>query len=38
MNFLELKDISERYLELVNPVSPEKVLTVGRVLGLQRSS
>ncbi len=35
MNFLELKDISERCLELVNPTSPEKILTVGRVLGLK---
>jgi len=35
MKFLELKDISERYLELVNPTSPEKILTVGRVLGLK---
>lgn len=34
MNFLELKDISERCLELVNPTSPEKILIVGRVLGL----
>jgi SAM-dependent methyltransferase len=38
MKFLELKDISERYLELVNPTSPEKVLTVGRVLGLRPGS
>ena len=34
MNFFELFDISERYLELLNPTSPEKVLEVGRVLGL----
>jgi hypothetical protein len=34
MNFLGLKNISERELELINPTSPEKVLTVGRVLGL----
>jgi SAM-dependent methyltransferase len=38
MKFLELKDISERYLELVNPTSPEKILTVGRVLGLNEGS
>lgn len=35
MDFLELKDISERYLELLNPTSAEKVLAVGRALGLQ---
>jgi ubiquinone/menaquinone biosynthesis C-methylase UbiE len=35
MNFFDLKDISERYLELVNPTSPEKVLLAGQVLGLQ---
>ncbi len=26
MNFLEIKNISERYLDLVNPTSPEKIL------------
>lgn len=35
MQFLDLKDISERYMELVNPSSPEKVLAIGRVLGLR---
>jgi SAM-dependent methyltransferase len=35
MEFLQLKDISERYMELVNPISPEKVLTVGRIAGLE---
>jgi cyclopropane fatty-acyl-phospholipid synthase-like methyltransferase len=34
MNFLGLKDISERYLELVNPISSEKVLAIGEVAGL----
>jgi SAM-dependent methyltransferase len=34
MEFLELKDISERHLELVNPTTPEKVLTAGRVAGM----
>lgn len=38
MNFLELFDISEKYLELLNPTSPEKVLEVGRVLGLSSRS
>lgn len=35
MNFLELKDISERYLELLNPTTPEKILTAGRVAGMR---
>ncbi len=30
MNFLDLKDISERTMELVNPTSPEKILKVGQ--------
>ena len=36
MNFFELKDISEHSIELVNPLSPEKVLHVGATLGLNR--
>lgn len=35
MEFLDLKDISEKYLELVNPTSTEKVLAAGRYAGLQ---
>jgi SAM-dependent methyltransferase len=35
MEFLDLKDISERYMELINPTSHEKVLTAGRYAGLQ---
>ncbi|NPV07846.1 MAG: class I SAM-dependent methyltransferase [Anaerolineae bacterium] len=38
MNFFDLVNISERYMELVNPASPEKVLEVGRVLGLNADS
>jgi len=34
MDFLQLKDISERLMELVNPISSEKVLKVGQVLAL----
>jgi SAM-dependent methyltransferase len=34
MNFLELKDIAERNIELVNPISAEKILTIGRVAGM----
>ncbi len=36
MNFLELKDVSERYLDLANPTTPEKILTAGRVAGLKK--
>jgi len=35
MEFLELKDISERYMELINPTSTEKILKVGKVLNLK---
>jgi SAM-dependent methyltransferase len=35
MNFLDLKTISERHIELINPTSPEKILAAGRVAGLQ---
>jgi len=34
MNFLDLKDIAERYLEIVNAISPEKILTIGRMAGM----
>lgn len=35
MNFLELKNISEKNMELVNPTSPEKVLKAGQIAGLK---
>lgn len=38
MEFLELKSISERYLELVNPTTPEKLLRAGRVAGMREGS
>mgnify|MGYP005847570893 CR=1 FL=1 len=38
MRLLDLKDISERYMELINPSCPEKLLQVGRVLGLSPHS
>jgi len=38
MKFLELKDISERYIELVNPTSPQKVLTIGQMASLKVGS
>ncbi|KPL16105.1 MAG: hypothetical protein AMJ93_16075 [Anaerolineae bacterium SM23_84] len=34
MEFFELKNISERYLELVNPSTPEKIVLAGRVAGM----
>lgn len=38
MNFFELKDISEKYLELINPTSLEKVVSAGKYLGLKKGS
>lgn len=35
MKFFELKDISDRYMELVNPTSPQKVLTIGQMADLK---
>ncbi len=34
MNFLELKDIAERDLEIINPISAEKILAIGRMAGM----
>jgi len=34
MNFLDLYDIAERQIELVNPTSPEKIITIGRFAGM----
>ncbi len=34
MEFLELKNISERHLDLLNPTTPEKILAAGRVAGM----
>ena len=34
MDFLALKNISERHMEMVNPISHEKVLKAGQILGL----
>ena len=35
MNFLDLKDIAERDLEIVNPISPGKILTIGKMAGMR---
>jgi cyclopropane fatty-acyl-phospholipid synthase-like methyltransferase len=37
MDFLQFKNISERFMELVNPFSAEKVLEIGRILSLKIS-
>lgn len=34
MDFFDLKDIAERYLEIVNAISPEKILAIGRMAGM----
>jgi SAM-dependent methyltransferase len=34
LNFFDLVNISERYMELLNPSTPEKMMAVGRVLRL----
>lgn len=38
MDFLELKNISERYLELLNPTTPDKVLSLGEAAGMREGS
>lgn len=38
MEFFDLKNISERFLEIVNPTSEEKILKIGAVLGLNENS
>jgi SAM-dependent methyltransferase len=35
MDFFALKNISEKYMEIVNPMVPEKLMKVGRILGLK---
>jgi protein-L-isoaspartate O-methyltransferase len=38
MEFFDLVNISERYLELINPTTSEKVVKIGKVLGLKEGS
>jgi SAM-dependent methyltransferase len=38
VEFFDLVNISERYMELINPSTPEKLLRVGRVAGLNNKS
>jgi ubiquinone/menaquinone biosynthesis C-methylase UbiE len=38
MEWYKLYDIAERYMELINPTSPEKVIEAGKHLGLKKGS
>ena len=38
MDFFELKNISERFIDLINPSSPEKMIRIGEILGLHPES
>lgn len=38
MQFLDLMDIAERYMEIVNPSTPEKVLRVGQMAGMKHGT
>lgn len=38
MTPLEMRNIAERYLELVNPTTPEKVIHIGRVAGMKEGA
>jgi SAM-dependent methyltransferase len=35
MQFLDLKDISEQFMELVNPTTPEKIIKAGQIAGIK---
>jgi len=35
VKFLDLKDISEQFMELLNPTSPEKIIKTGQIAGLK---
>ena len=38
MEIFDFFNISERHIELINPFSPEKILTVGKILGLKKGA
>ncbi len=38
MKFFDLVNISEKYMEIINPSSPEKLLTIGEILGIDQSN
>jgi SAM-dependent methyltransferase len=38
MDFFDLKNISERYMEILNPSTSEKILKVGEISGLKEGS
>jgi len=35
MQFLDLKDISEQFMELINPTTPEKIIKAGEMAGMK---
>lgn len=35
MNFFDLVNISEQYMQIINPSTPEKILRAGKVMGLR---
>ena len=35
MQFLDLKDISEQFIELLNPTTPEKIIKAGQMAGMK---
>jgi ubiquinone/menaquinone biosynthesis C-methylase UbiE len=38
MDFFDFKNIAERYMEIVNPMVPEKLIKAGKILGLKEGS
>jgi len=38
MDFFTLMNVSHRYVELLNPTSPEKIIKLGKLLGLKKGS
>jgi ubiquinone/menaquinone biosynthesis C-methylase UbiE len=38
MDFFEIMNISHQYMELLNPSTPEKIIKLGRMLGLKEGS
>jgi hypothetical protein len=38
MDFFELRNLLERYIDLINPSSPEKMIKIGEILRLHPES
>jgi len=36
MDFFDLKNIAERFMEILNPISEEKIIRIGELLGLKK--